>query len=187
MVAKTVKDLLQPVVEGSVESEYRGVERGREGAGAEEGQRGDGSGGEQGGRCALPLAKLKKATKQKAFLACYSATGDVAQAAQAAGVTQGAHREWLKQDEAYRVLYADAQSEIADQLEAEVWRRATGYLDDVVYQGAVTGQAKKYSDLLLMFALKKLRPEYRDNALAVGMKAGGDIEIRFVEPEKPSG
>ena len=49
-------------------------------------------------------------------------------------------------------------------LEAEAWRRAhDGIEEPILYKGQVVTHVRKYSDLLLMFLLKGLRPEkFRD-------------------------
>ena len=54
--------------------------------------------------------------------------------------------------------------EYVEKLEAEVDRRAIEGIDHpVIYKGSITDTYKEYSDNLLMFRLKKLRPEYREN------------------------
>lgn len=59
------------------------------------------------------------------------------------------------------------EQEYVEKLEAEVDRRAIEGIDHpVIYKGSITDSYKEYSDNLLMFRLKKLRPEYRENYAA---------------------
>ena len=52
----------------------------------------------------------------------------------------------------------------ADAAEEECYRRAVSGVDeDVFYQGVKVATIKRRSDLLLIFLLKRLKPEFRDN------------------------
>ena len=68
-------------------------------------------------------------------------------------------------------------------LEAEVIRRGAHGIDEpVFYQGKVVGQIRKYSDNLLMFMLKGLRPaKFRDNYNPLAV-VGGDVKISLSIP-----
>jgi hypothetical protein len=114
--------------------------------------------------------------KRKQFLAAYAQCGSVKLAAESANVNRDTHYEWLK-DPAYKQAFEDAREEACDRLGAEARRRAMGWEEPVIYQGALcyhlgkNGKPSKkpltvarYSDILLMFLLKAARPEkYRDN------------------------
>lgn len=111
-------------------------------------------------------ARVKRApAKQRAFLAAYARTGNIAAAARAAKCHRSAHYEWLN-DPAYAEAFLAAQEEAVEALELEARRRAEkGVVKPVYYQGEVCGTVREYSDTLLIFLLKAARPEkYRDNA-----------------------
>ena len=67
-------------------------------------------------------------------------------------------------DPEFAKKWADAEQEAADVLEREAWRRATEGTDEpVFYKGDQCGTIKRYSDNLLMFLLRGVRPEkYRE-------------------------
>ena len=149
---------------------------------------------------------------QKLFLAAYATKGSIKGAAKLAGQDRNNHVRWMRESEAYRAAFAEADAEHTDTLIAEVHRRAAeGINDPVIYQGALqyepqrdpkTGAVKRdkkgmpvlsmkplvikrYSDNLLMFLLKRKDPSFRDNStVAVTGPAGAPLEIavRFVNP-----
>ncbi len=117
---------------------------------------------------------------QRAFLAAFRATTSVTKAAKAAGVDRGAHYEWLANVKGYRALFAAAQDEAAQHLEDEAVRRAQeGVLQAEWYQGKAVGSKRVYSDGLMMFLLRGMRPEkYRQQgALELTGPQGGPIAI----------
>ncbi len=93
-------------------------------------------------------------------------TGTRTRAAAIAGV----HRSVLytaqwKQDRAFQAALKAAEEVAADRLEAEAWRRAVEGVEKPVgwYKGQPGGYVTEYSDTLLIFLLKGLRPEkYRE-------------------------
>jgi transposase len=88
--------------------------------------------------------------KKKAFLwAVVETGGSIRRAAELAQVSYTTHYNWLRQDSAYLKAYRVADKLAGDTLVDHVVERAT--------------RRKKPSDLLLMFATKAKRPEYRDN------------------------
>ena len=97
-------------------------------------------------------ARIEPHPKKQAFLAAYSETGNVREAARAAGIDRGTHYDWLRKDPEYVTAFAHAQEDAADTLEAVARNRAI--------QG---------SDLLTIFLLKGLRPErYRERYNVTG-------------------
>jgi hypothetical protein len=104
------------------------------------------------------------AVAKAALLAAFAQTGNVAASCRAAGVSRRTHYDWLAADAAYAEAFADAQDDAADALESEAWRRGTeGVTEPLMYQGAEVGTVQRYSDTLLIFLLKGLRPEkYRE-------------------------
>lgn len=140
--------------------------------------------------------------RHKAFLSAFSKCGSITQAAKAAGVDRHQHYAWLQERAGYREAFQDACNEVADNLESEAIRRAhTGVFEPTVHQGQFVYPQKtkvdpktgeeivirarkpfgivKYSDSLLQFLLKGLRPErYRDRVSAeVTGKDGGPISL----------
>ncbi len=86
------------------------------------------------------------AHRKKEFLRCYAANASIQAAANLSGVSRQAVQGWMKTDPEFSRACDDARETHIATLESEIIRR---------------GLAK--SDLLLMFRMKYLRPEYRDN------------------------
>ena len=114
----------------------------------------------------------------KAFLAAYRETGNITRAALMAKVSRGRHYDWLEQGKAYSEAFEDAQEHAVETLEEEARRRAMfGVEQPVFYKGEVCGSVRKYSDVLLIFLLKGLRPEvYRENRHLTG-----DMNVNVTE------
>jgi hypothetical protein len=137
------------------------------------------------------IAHLKKeaslrttltAANRKRFLDAYARCGILGEAARLAKVGRRSHYVWME-DPNYQRQFESAREEACDLLEAEARRRAVdGVEEPVIYQGELCYAKKwnrktqkfeptkkpltirKYSDFLLMFLLKALKPEiYRDN------------------------
>ncbi len=101
---------------------------------------------------------------QPAFLAAFAELGNVKEAAKLAGVSRMTAWRHKTSDPEFAKKFADAEQEAADLLEKEAWRRATEGTDEpVFYKGDQCGTIKRYSDNLLMFLLRGVRPEkYRE-------------------------
>jgi hypothetical protein len=84
-------------------------------------------------------------------------------------------KRFRRNDEEFAEAWDLALEAAAHTLEEEAIRRATeGVLEPVYYKGEVAGYKTNYSDTLLMFILRGLKPGvYRDNA------RGGDTNINF--------
>lgn len=110
-----------------------------------------------------PAAEITS-RKQRAMLVALARLGCVTHAAEVAGVARPVHYLWLKDCPAYAAEADRAQTWHVEQLEAEADRRALeGVLEPVVSGGQVVAWRRRYSDTLLMFRLKALRPEtYRE-------------------------
>ena len=110
--------------------------------------------------------------KKKAFLAAFRQTGNVRLACEAAQVGRSTHYRWLEADAAYEEAFELAKEDAADILEAEATRRAvegvkkpTGW-----YKGKAGGYVREFSDTLLIFLLKGLRPKvYRERVEVRGL------------------
>jgi hypothetical protein len=118
--------------------------------------------------------------QQRAFLAAFRNTGNVRLACEAAKVGRSSHYRWLNQDPAYREAFAVAKEEVADLLEAEAFRRAVDGVEKPVgwHKGKPGGYVREYSDTLLIFLLKGLRPEkYGDRVQVRGALANLDLNL----------
>lgn len=81
----------------------------------------------------------------------------------------------------FAALCRQALDEYTERLEREADRRAVrGYLEPVFHQGKRCGEKLRFSDALLMFRLKALRPAmYRESAERDA--AGGEVVFRDVD------
>ena len=61
---------------------------------------------------------------KRAFLAAFTATGNIALSLKVAGITRGQHEDWKDLDTDYKIEFGYAQKDAADALEAEARRRA---------------------------------------------------------------
>lgn len=124
-------------------------------------------------RANLPALVSKK--KQERFLQHLAKTGKVLESAKAAGYvnTSMLHR-LRKEDGEFARRWEEALEAAADALEDEAIRRAVdGVEEPVFYQGEVVGHVTKYSDALLMFYLRGIRPnKFRDNVKVEGNMSG---------------
>jgi hypothetical protein len=100
------------------------------------------------------------------FLAALAAGQIVSAAAQTAGYSRSAVYDWRKADARFCERWDEAVAIAIERLEAEADRRAVeGVLEPVFYQGEECGQVRRYSDTLLIFRLKALKPDmYRERA-----------------------
>lgn len=102
-----------------------------------------------------------------AWLANYRQTGNSTLAARAAGVSRDVPYDFRARNPEHPFVaeWERAAEEAIDLLEAEALRRGKeGVAEPVWYQGREVGEVQRYSDTLLIFLLKALRPEkYRDN------------------------
>ena len=106
----------------------------------------------------------KKARKAPMFIKELRENGGfVGKACEAVGVSKQGVYNWRGEDAAFAADWDRAVDLATEDLEKEVRRRAYHGVDEpVFYKGEICGQIRKYSDSLLMFALKARKPEYRD-------------------------
>ena len=117
---------------------------------------------------------------QRAFLAAFSEMGVVKRACKVAGVGRSSHYDWMEASAEYREAFERAKEDAADSLEAEVYRRAVKGVKKPVgwYKGVAGGHVREFSDNLLMFQLKAMRPEkFRDRVDVRGVLAHLDVSL----------
>ncbi len=126
-----------------------------------------------------PFPKIAHPYK-RAFLAAFRETGNVRLTCKAAGVGRSSHYRWLEDDPAYREAFDQAKEDATDVLEAEAHRRAVEGVEEQVgwYRGVAGGTVRRYSDVLLIFLLKSLRPDrYRERVDVRGVLAHLDVSL----------
>lgn len=97
---------------------------------------------------------------QDRYLAALPKVWTTQLALKAAGATRSQLARWREEDAAFCVQERQVQEGISDLLEAEAVRRAFRGVRKPVYQGGLlAGHITEYSDQLLMFMLKAMRPE----------------------------
>lgn len=102
--------------------------------------------------------------KQRRFIIAYSGCGKVSVAASLAKVSWIQHYRWAETDLGYKQAFEQAREIFADAAEGEIFNRAFFGEDRNVWnKGQLLETVKQKSDILAMFALKGLRPQYRDN------------------------
>ncbi len=101
--------------------------------------------------------------KQRAFLSAYATIGLIAPACRKAQCSRTQVYEWMRAPE-FKARMDAAREEACDTLEAEAMRRAVhGYEQPVFHKGVQCGVVRRFSDALLMFLLKAVRPfKYQD-------------------------
>lgn len=130
--------------------------------------------------------RLSTTPKKRAAAAAYAEVGTVLHACKAAEIDRATFYRWLKTDPEFAAAVELAREDAADRLEREVVRRAVeGVEEPLVSGGKMLGTVTRYSDTLLIFALKGLRPQkYRDNArLEVVTIDAIDAEIQRLTAE----
>jgi hypothetical protein len=110
------------------------------------------------------VGRVGQAKRRAMFLDAYARCGTIWHAAQEAGIHRNTHYSWLANDADYAEAFAEAEERAIEALEREVRRRAVEGVDEpVFYKGEQCGTIRRYSDTLLIFALKRFRPEYREH------------------------
>lgn len=107
--------------------------------------------------------------KKERFLAAYAKVGVITTAADVAGCNPRAHFNWMRDDPDYPARFAAAKEQAADRAEQEIVRRAITGVDEPVYGTTyengkpvgkkIVGHIRRYSDTLLIFWAKALRPD----------------------------
>lgn len=102
------------------------------------------------------------------FIEALRETGHVGKSCVIAKVSRQTVYVTRHADESFASRWDSALSDAAWTLEDEGWRRARDGVDEpIIWQGEVIGTQKKYSDTLLMFLLKGIRPDKFGDKLTV--------------------
>lgn len=90
--------------------------------------------------------------------------GFVSKACEAVAVSKQTVYNWRAEDIEFAADWDRVVDLATEDLEKEVRRRAYHGVDEpVFYKGEQCGVIRKYSDTLLMFAIKARKPEYRES------------------------
>jgi len=123
--------------------------------------------------------------KKRAYLVAVIATGSRTEAAEVAGISRGTpYGPVWRNDAVLQAALRQAEEASADLLEAEARRRAVQGVEEPVgwYKGKPGGYVRKYSDVLLIFLLKGLRPDkYKDRMEFKGTWKG-KIDVQQLPP-----
>jgi len=115
--------------------------------------------------------------RQRRYLLAYCASGSITQCGKLCGISWIMHYNWLNKSEQYKQAYNKARDMFADYAEGDVFNRAFIGTEHTITKtrGDETTVEKhnRKSDVLAIFALKGLRPEYRDgfNITTIGPAA----------------
>ena len=132
--------------------------------------------------------------QKKVFLAAFRRIGNITLAAQAANIDRILHYRWMREDPNYPQMFADAQDEAVEVLEAEAVRRGVyGWEEEVTWQGHIsyhyqrnpkTGKNEKvpvtvrrYDGALLQFLLRGARPQKYRERYVPGINQ--NLNVRF--------
>ncbi len=127
------------------------------------------------------------------FLLNLSLLGNRTRAARATGVCTATTWMWRRDDDNFRDRYNDAMKIAAELHEDEMYRRASeGVLEPVYQGGELVGSVRKFSDTLLIFALKGNMPDkYKERVEHTGavsiidrLKAARERALGRVPKEK---
>ena len=136
------------------------------------------------------LRKPKRASRAKCrlFLEHYATSANITASCKVSGLNRGTVFYLREHDEAFQEAFQQAHDTSVDALVAEMRRRAidgdsepTGW-----YKGKPGGYITRRSDLLLLFAIKKEIPEYRDKWEVTGAN-GQPLQITVAAYGTPEG
>lgn len=101
--------------------------------------------------------------RKAAFLLLLAEGYSIGEAAKAQGLSRRSAYDLKQKDEEFAEAWDDAREEFTELLEREVWARAIGKPRTVMDKKGNVHEIEVASDILLMFALKARKPEYRDS------------------------
>jgi len=140
----------------------------------------------------LPYYKNIKNRLKRKYLAAYARTGNVKAAAKVAGCDWRNHYWWLERDAEFKQALEKSKEIAGDILEGQIFDAAmNGDVVPIIDKGVITGEYNKKSDVLRIFMLKGLKPQYRDN-FSINQFAGPvqlnvKLDTNAVDPLQLSG
>lgn len=121
-------------------------------------------------------AKLKSRELQEIFLAHYRELGHVGDSVKKTGVSYSMPSQWCLRSDWFKEQYELAKQIVAVKLEDAAFVRSnTGWRKPIYWQGALVGFEQRFSDTLLVFLLKGLKPEVYRERSDVNVKATMDV------------
>ena len=105
-------------------------------------------------------SKLAQGNRQDYFLIALGALGTIRDSVIFTGIPRAQHFRWLDKDDDYKLKYQRAQDTFSEVLEAQLYKRAIVGVEEPIYaKGEIVGYKTKYSDNLLITALKANLPD----------------------------
>ena len=127
------------------------------------------------------MTRKQAAKAKELFLDIFRVTGNVSQAAKAAGIHRSSVYEWQESDEKFSAAYNVAAIESNEALEAEAHRRGVIGVKQPVYQGGqMVGYIKKYSDTLLLKLLAARMPDKYADRRNQKIDVSGGMVVEYV-------
>lgn len=127
------------------------------------------------------MTQIPKAARVR-FLDALARTGNLPVAYDAAGVSRHRLNVLRKDDAEFAELWDEAIEAGLERLEGEAMQRALeGIEETVYYHGEQIDTVRRYSDRLLIFLLKTLRPEKYGDKATVDTEETDDSLTRFLE------
>lgn len=133
-----------------------------------------------------PVPQKYKDQRAKKFLQVFTREGTISKSCLKSGLRRGMFKRMLKEDEYFQEMFELAKDAYAEKLEREADRRGVkGVKDPVFYEGEICGHRKKYSDTLLMFRLKGLKPDVYGEKKTVEHNVSGQVNIYMPDNDRP--
>jgi|SRR6185295_5143048 len=130
--------------------------------------------------------------RQRRYLIAYAASGGIFESARIAGISWPTHYSWMRKSEDYKKAFEIAEQIYGDYGEGNIRARAfVGEPVEVFRNGELIRKYNQKSDVLAMFAMKKLKKEYCDN-FSINQFAGPvqlnvKLDTQAVDPLQLSG
>ena len=119
------------------------------------------------------------------FLQYYALTGQLVKSSREIGISPTTVRTLRKNDPAFDEAMQEAADEFRESIEREVLRRAVFGVDEPVFQGGEeVGTKRVYSDALLMMAMKKFDPSYKETHQVDVNVSPGVLAVPMTESEE---
>ncbi|MHA2063680.1 MAG: hypothetical protein ACXABY_04775 [Candidatus Thorarchaeota archaeon] len=124
----------------------------------------------------IPTRAVISKKRRRKFLDMLAKTGSVNAARDAVGYASATNLyQFRRENEEFAAEWDVAVNIAADRFEDEVDRRAVEGIDeDIYFKGEVVGQKKVYSDALLQFRLRGMRPSKYNP-----QQGGSNINVKF--------